>query len=170
VGQGQAAAVSEGESRSAGVVPEPGRGDYYRVTRYGRIEAMPGWLAAALAPPPPPPPGEPKQLSWDRAGAYVRAIVESEAHDVAAAQVGSRHHTLLRAARTLGRLVGGGELDEHTARDALHDAAARHIGVDGTTAREIEQTIDDGIAYGKRLPRTMNRSKTSKPARPAPFS
>jgi hypothetical protein len=148
----------------AGSVREDG---YYRVTRHGRIEAMPGWLAAALTPPPPPPPGEPKQLPRDRAGAYVRAIVESEAHDVAAAQVGSRHHTLLKAARTLGRLVGGGE---HDARDALHDAAARHIGVDGTTAREIEQTIDDGIAYGKRLPRTVNRSQTSSPARPTPFS
>jgi hypothetical protein len=33
-----------------------------------------------------------------RATAYVRAIVDSEAHQVAAAQTGTRHDTLLKAA------------------------------------------------------------------------
>jgi len=93
------------------------------------------------------------RLSPGRVSAYVRAILEGEAHDVVSARTGTRHHTLLKAARTLGRLVSGAELTEDHAREALHCAAARHIGVDGCTAAEVAQTISDGIAYGKQLPR-----------------
>ena len=88
---------------------------------------LPGWLARALVPPPPPAPGPVMQLPRQRAGAYVRAIVEREAQIVATAQTGTRHRALLAAARTLGRLVGGGELAENQARAALLDAAAGHV-------------------------------------------
>jgi hypothetical protein len=67
----------------------------------------------------------------------------------------TRHTTLLAAACTLGRLVAGGELDAHDARSALFDAAARHVGVDGMTHREIAGTIDDGIRYGAQRPRRL---------------
>ena len=90
-----------------------------------------------------------------RSNAYVRAIVEREAHAVATAQTGTRHHSLLKAARTLGRLVGGDELVEDDARAALLDAAAGHVGVDACTAAEVEQTIADGIGFGRQLPRRI---------------
>ncbi|MGH3821003.1 MAG: hypothetical protein ACRDRE_25335 [Pseudonocardiaceae bacterium] len=64
----------------------------------------------------------------------------------------TRHHTLLKAARVLRRLVGGGELAGDDARAALLDAAGGHVGVDGCTAVEVHQTINDGLAYGRRLP------------------
>lgn len=128
---------------------------HYQVTHHGPIAELPDWLACALTPSPRPEPGPPMRLSRQRASAYVRAIVEGEARDVATARTGTRHHTLLKAARTLGRLVSGGELTEDDARDVLRDAAAGHIGVDGCTAGEVAQTINDGIAYGKRLPRRI---------------
>jgi hypothetical protein len=37
----------------------------------------------------------------------------------------------------------------------LIDAAGGHIGVDGCTAAEVEQTIKDGLVYGRRLPRRI---------------
>jgi hypothetical protein len=100
------------------------------------------------------------QLSERRASVYVRAIVSGEADAVAAAQTGHRHATLLKAARTLGRLAGADELVEDDARQALLDASARHVGVDGYTAGEVVRTIDDGIAYGKRLPRRVTRDES----------
>jgi hypothetical protein len=141
----------------AGSVRDEGR---YRVTCDAPIAALPGWLANALTPPPPAPaagvaPGSNLRLPPTRARAYLAAIIQSETRAVAHAQTGQRHRTLLRAARTLGRLVAGGELDEPTARAALLDAAAGHIGVEGTTAREVRQTIDDGLAYGAQAPRTI---------------
>jgi hypothetical protein len=63
----------------------------------------------------------------------------------------------LRAARTLGRLVAGGELPEQQARARLLDAARGHIDVDECTAREVTRDIDDGLAYGQRLPRRLPR-------------
>jgi hypothetical protein len=63
---------------------------------------------------------------------------------------------LLAAARTLGRLAGGGELDESTARAALAAAAAGYIGRAGYTVRQVDRDIADGLAYGKRLPRQLD--------------
>src|SRR5258705_421374 len=81
------------------------------------------------------PPGRvrapPMLLPPNQANSYVRAIVDSETRAVTTAQTGTRHRTLLGAARTLGRLVAGGELDKARARAALCDAAALHIGIDG---------------------------------------
>ncbi len=129
----------------------------YRVVRHGQVAELPGWLARALAPAPLSGLAAPIALPGRRASAYVRAIVEGEAHLVATARTGTRHHTLLRAARVLGRLAGGGELVEDDARAALLDAAGGHIGVDGCTAAEVHQTINDGLVYGRRLPRRITR-------------
>jgi hypothetical protein len=137
----------------AGSVREQG---YYTVTTSGPIAELPAWLATALTPPPAPTAtaAEPLGLSRRRASTYVRAIVESEAYSIATARTGTRHSTRLKAARTLGRLVGGEELDEQTAYDALRHAAHRHIG-DDCTEQEVEQDIRDGLAYGRQLPRRV---------------
>ncbi|WP_447002392.1 bifunctional DNA primase/polymerase [Saccharothrix isguenensis] len=136
--------VGAGSSRAEGV---------YRVIRRAPVADLPAWLTEALTPPSPVDPAPPMRLSRRRASAYVRAIVEGEVHEVAAARTGVRHDTLFKAAWTLGRLVGAGELDEREAWHVLLDASTRHVGVDGYTAREVRRTIRDGVDYGKRRPR-----------------
>jgi hypothetical protein len=138
---------------AAGSVREQG---YYRTTNTQPIAELPAWLATALTPAPAAPVvrPDPLELTGTRASAYVRAILDSEADAVAAAQTGTRHHTRLKAARTLGRLVGGGELDEHDAYEALRAAAHHHIGHDCTEA-EVDQDLRDGLAYGRQLPRRV---------------
>jgi hypothetical protein len=136
---------------AAGSARELGK---YRVAWSGGVAELPGWLARALTP---TPRAEPTvvELPGGRAGAYVRAIVEGEAHAVAAARTGTRHCGLLKAARVLGQLVAGGELAEAHAWAALLDAASGHVGVDGCTAAEVQQTIKDGLIYGQRSPRRI---------------
>lgn len=129
-------------------------GGSYRLTRGGPVAELPGWLVDALAPAPAAEHGR-MRLPSGRASAYVRAIVEGETHDVATARTGTRHRSLLKAARGLGRLVGGGELGEDEAQEALRDAARGHLGVDGFTEDELTRTVEDGIAYGIRLPRRI---------------
>ncbi|MEY8042622.1 bifunctional DNA primase/polymerase [Saccharopolyspora cebuensis] len=124
----------------------------YLVRNHASIAPLPEWLIEALTPPPPPVPVA-LDLPTGRASAYVAAAVAGETGAVTRATTGSRHTTLLRAAVRLGRLVGGGALDEHTARTALHAASDQHVGHDGFTAREAETTIRDGLAWGIARPR-----------------
>lgn len=130
----------------------------YQVVRRGPVAELPGWLASALTPAPAPvPTSTPIALPDDRAGRYLAAIVDDETDGVRRAGKGQRRATLLAAARTLGRLVGGGELSEHDARSALLTAAAVHIGVEQFTRHEAEQTTDDGLRYGMQMPRRLRR-------------
>ncbi len=124
----------------------------YRAQNRIEIAPLPLWLVEALAPSPPSHPVD-LALPAGRASAYVATIIRSETEAVMQAGTGSRHAVLIRAAGALGRLVGGGELDEHDAHKALRTAAERHIGHDGFTAREVETTIRDGLAWGGHRPR-----------------
>lgn len=129
---------------------------YYRVLNPGPVAVLPDWLGTALTPPPAPAPRiDALELPAGRAGAYLRAVVERETAGVRGATSGTRRHTLLAAARTLGRLVGGGALTEPEARAALVSAAAAHVGVDRFSTAEADKTITEGIAYGMRLPRRI---------------
>lgn len=150
---------------AAGSVREQGP---YRVTRSGSVATLPEWLAHALAPPAPPDSRPARQLPDRRASAYVRAIVVRETDAVASAQSGTRHHTLLSAARTLGQLVGGDELTEHEARALLLNASVVHVGVDGCTAVEVSRTVSDGLAYGRRCPRRITRDRSGAVVRRRP--
>jgi hypothetical protein len=133
----------------------------YRVARRGPIAELPGWLATALTPPPPPTPTATAiALPDTRASRYLAAIVDDETDTVRRAAKGARRATLLAAARTLGRLVGGGELPQPEAHAALLHAAAAHIGVEQFTRAEAEKTITDGMAYGMQLPRQIRRNCT----------
>lgn len=135
----------------------PGGG--YRELRRPVAE-LPDWLAAALVPRPVAIElatrrrcvDEPMVSGW-RARAYLRAVVEGERRSVAAAPVGQRHRTLLRAARRLGHWVGGGALTDHDARTALTNAAHGYLGIAGYTAAQVDRDITDGLAYGARRPR-----------------
>ncbi len=130
----------------------------YKLIKDRAVAEPPEWLVRALTPAPLPPPGPPLRLSAGRASRYVQAVVTSVTTEVQEAQPGYRHDTLLKAARSLGRLVGGGELAADAARQALLRSAAVHIGVEGWTARESMRTIDHGLAYGMRLPRRISGS------------
>lgn len=141
---------------AAGSVNEHGM---YRITDTSPIAELPGWLAEALTPHPSHRTASPQgQLPEARAGAYVRAIVEDETQAVAHARIGTRHHHRLKAARTLGQLVAGGELDEQTAYDVLRDAANGHIGIDCTEA-EVENDIRHGLEYGSHRPRRVTKDR-----------
>ena len=142
---------------AAGSVRDQG---YYRATNALPIADLPAWLVTALTPTPPAPRTcDPLELNRSRAGAYVRAIIDSEADAVAGATIGTRHHTRLKAARTLGRLVGGGELTEHDAYEALRAAAHHHIGHD-CTETEVDQDLTQGLAFGQRMPRRVTRDES----------
>jgi hypothetical protein len=142
-------------------------GRTYDVTVRQPVAMLPAWLDEALAPPP--------QASRTTGGttvpavggrrqqAYLRAVVDGECEAVAAAAVGQRHRTLLRAARRLGHWVGGGALTEADARSALNAAAASYVGVTGYTAGQVRRDISDGLGYGARRPRYF-RSLASDPA------
>ncbi|QIS09892.1 bifunctional DNA primase/polymerase [Nocardia arthritidis] len=141
-----------------GYVVAPGSrrsGDVYRIVRRTPVADLPDWLADALTPLPRPP-RHPLVLPDYRAHAYISKVLRSEVDAVTSASTGQRHLTLLSAAGALGRLVGGGELDEYEARAILHEAARHHIGYDGFTEAEAARTIDDGLAYGALRPRRIS--------------
>lgn len=95
-------------------------------------------------------------VSAARVEAYLRAVVDGESRAVTAASVGSRHTTLLRAARRLGQWVGSGALTPADARAVLTAAARSYVGVAGFTARQVERDIADGLAYGAARPRHID--------------
>ena len=98
----------------------------------------------------------PKRLDarHDRVPAYVAAAVNGEVAKVTEAMPGQHNHTLFCAAIALGQLVAGGALAEHTAYDALTEAA--HVLMAGgcrCTPGEVDSTIRSGFATGSRNPR-----------------
>lgn len=144
----------------------------YEVTRPGPPAPLPGWLGeqlAGLAAPPltAPVPTTPLGLPAGRAGAYLSAILDRETDTIRTAAQGQRRATLLAAARTLGRLVGGHELGYHDARNTLLAAAGVHIGTAGFTAGEAQTTIDAALAYGMRMPRQLRDTTATTATRTA---
>jgi hypothetical protein len=95
-------------------------------------------------------------VSAARVEAYLRAVVDGESRAVAAAPVGTRHSTLLRAARRLGQWVGSGALTGADVRAVLTTAARGYVSVDGYTAQQVERDITDGLAYGAARPRHID--------------
>ncbi len=107
------------------------------------------------------PAAAPKRLDAraERVPAYVAAAVNGEAAKVTAAMPGQHNYTLFCAAVALGQLVAGGALSEHTAYDALTDAA--HVLMAGgcnCTPGEVDSTIRSGFATGARNPRTPSNN------------
>ena len=132
-------------------------GRRYRVVNEAPVAPLPPWIARLLTPAPPAPPPPPVLLaSHDAVTRRVRGIVAAACARAGAAQLGRRHAELLTAARICGQLVAGGALEEHAAIVALHAATAHHVGVHGCTRREIEHTVIDGMAYGRRSPRIID--------------
>ncbi|MEU7764997.1 hypothetical protein AB0B25_07720 [Nocardia sp. NPDC049190] len=119
--------------------------------RYRRIDdrapiPLPDWLIHLLTPARP----EPDRRGVTAVGhpdAYVQAALINQSARIRAAYTGVRHRTVLRAANSLGRLVGAGLLDHDHAYAVLYSAAQIHVGVDDFTAAEADHTITDGLTY-----------------------
>lgn len=152
-------------------------GSRYRVLRETSVAPLPAWLhdALTISPAPPSGPGgvarsgrdhpagvdrstdsEVPMVSAARVEAYLRAVVDGESRAVFAAPVGTRHTSLLRAARRLGQWVGGGALTSADVRAVLTAAARGYVGVAGYTARQVERDIYDGLVYGAARPRRLD--------------
>jgi hypothetical protein len=135
---------------AAGSLLRDGR---YAVTNDAPIAPLPSWLVPLLRPPlttPDPASGghRDQPVSATRKNAYLATIHDS----VAETPRGRRHHVLVRAAFTLGRLVAGGDLTIEDARDCLYNAAAHWRGT--PSAKDIN-TIEDGLRAGALQPRQL---------------
>jgi hypothetical protein len=122
-------------------------GRRYRWDRRVRVSALPAWLWAAQ--PAPRAPAAPAATTWEGASAYGAAALSLQLERVRGLAVGERNDGLNRAAFSLGRLVGGGELGEELVHQALL-CAALAIGLGQA---EAEATIRSGLRAGKSLPR-----------------
>lgn len=111
------------------------------------VAAAPSWLVARQ-----------RQSDWPCAPVgfpsngtrtYGRAALEEELADLRVAPVGTRNHSLNKAAFVLGQLVAGGELDLDVVVNALFDAALDL----GLSEAESRRTIESGVDAGARSPR-----------------
>lgn len=81
--------------------------------------------------------------------AYGPKALEQQVQDVHAAAVGTRNHTLNRAAFKMGQLVAGDELDRAQAEQELTQAGLA-IGLDEL---EVTKTVESGLVSGLDHPR-----------------
>lgn len=137
---------------AAGSVLPHGR---YELITDRPIAPLPAWLVPLLLPPiahhtadAPNGTGRKEPASDKRRNAYLQVIHDS----VAAAAPGTRHHVLIRASYSLGRLAAGGDLDTDEARACLHTATGRWHG---RPSRKDIRTIEDGLRAGALRPRRL---------------
>ncbi|MEV0089120.1 bifunctional DNA primase/polymerase [Saccharopolyspora sp. NPDC050642] len=140
---------------AAGSVLPEGAYELYDDTKPAEL---PGWLVQALAPRPSQAISEPVEIAPVRHSAYVAAALRAEAAHVAAARSGRQNKTLFTAALALGRLVAGGEVDETTVRQVLHQAMSRLPATrpnDPWTPQQIDNTIDSALRLAASRPRRL---------------
>ncbi len=145
------------------VPPSPG----YAVADNSDVAEVPDWLMPILAPPAPPErPAAPAQAPMpsrphnpDGGTHYGVAALDSECDAIRRAWDGSKHHTLNKAAFSIGGLVAAGELQEGFAFTELSAALAdiRHACKD---FRHAQNTLRTAFQDGMRQPRDV-------PERPA---
>lgn len=120
-----------------------------------------GWLPAP-APAPARAAGEPvrvKSIGGARARAYGAAAVSGELARVRGATVGARNFTTNQSAYRLGRLVGGGVLEDGGLVDELTKAAVQA----GMPEREARKEATNGLTDGRANPRTLPPPKAAEP-------
>lgn len=83
--------------------------------------------------------------------AYARRALEAECATVAGTPQGGRNDQLNRSAFNLGQLVGAGQLDHDTTRQALIDAATTA----GLPTTEAVRTANSGLTNGAANPRDV---------------
>ena len=129
----------------------------YRLTVDVPPLPIPGWLLQELLPRPPVA-APPVAL---QSSAYVDAVLRGEAERVEQAAVGTRNHTLFRAAARLGGFVAQGLLAEDIVTDVLEHACRHHTDFG---RHEVARTITSGLRRAARnaptsaVPRTLGPS------------
>jgi hypothetical protein len=143
-----------------GFVVAPGsvfEGGIYRIEYDMDIAPLPAWIVEELAnrrattvPAAPAPFRSPG--TGRRSAAYGAAALNSSAATVAGAAEGTRNDTLNREAFKLGRLVGGGILDQELAVAELRRAAHSAGLPPGEAARTISSGLQAGINHPRSIP------------------
>ncbi|CRK59199.1 hypothetical protein [Alloactinosynnema sp. L-07] len=132
---------------AAGSITAAGR---YRVVRDLPIAPLPQWLVPLMKSPVIPTSAVRTQPVTEQSRqAYLNTVLDT----VARAEHGRRHHVLVRAAYTLGRLVAGGEYTYAAVHHGLRDAAAQ---LTDFPTPEAERTIADGLRNGAKSPRRFD--------------
>lgn len=138
--------------------PSTIEGQAYRWLRHlvppERLPVASRELLAWLAPSEPPRPSQRPTASITKPTAYALAALERE-HDELASTTGGRHFASLRAAQSLGTLVGAGLLDYHDALDALLAASEINGYLTKRGRQSLERTLRDGLDWGKARPREV---------------
>jgi hypothetical protein len=125
--------------------------------------------AAVFAVPPPPikessAPTPPRPLTItdtnDRRDDYAVRAIKTAVQMIEAAELGTRHHTRLRAARLLGGYIAGGLLSYEQAYTVLAQALVGHTD---DLARSLK-TVVDGLAYGAGHPITLEALEAERQA------
>jgi VirE N-terminal domain len=83
---------------------------------------------------------------------YAERAIHTAVQMIEDAELGTRHHTRLRAARLLGGYVAGGLLSDDQAYGALAQALVDHT----EDLQRALKTVEDGLAYGKSHPITVD--------------
>ena len=147
---------------SGGYVVGPGsiiNGRRYRLTVNAPPLPVPGWLLTELLP---KPPVAAAPLVLPQSSAYVDAVLRGEAERVEQAAVGTRNHTLFRAAARLGSFVAQGLVAEDVVTYVLEHACRHHSDFEH---REVARTIASGLRRAAR-----NAPTSASPRRPGPAS
>ena len=116
---------------------------------------------------------EPRVRREGRASPYGEAALDNACATIAGARVGSRDSTLYRTACKIGCLVGGGEIDESYARDALTSAGRVHVP-DAMSEAQLARQVDRALEWGEARPFTpgdrprRDRDDKRRPAMAAP--
>ena len=132
---------------TGGYVVGPGsvvNGRRYRLTVNAPPVPLPGWLLKELLP---KPHARASPVVLPRSSAYVEAVLRGEAERVEQAVVGTRNHTLFRAAARLGGFVAQGLVAEDVVISVLEQACSGHVDF---ADREVARTIASGLRHAAR--------------------
>ncbi|HJQ48284.1 MAG TPA: bifunctional DNA primase/polymerase [Amycolatopsis sp.] len=115
---------------------------------------LPGWLVQLCTAKASPATSAPVQIRSANPTGYGVAALRGECQRVRDAQPGSYNGVLSSAAYTIGRKVGAGLVDHHTARAELLAAGETLIGSAHwpPNAREVARVVDAGLGKGATNP------------------
>ena len=144
-----------------GSIVAPGsvfEGGSYRIEHEAPVASLPSWIVDELArrktaPELTPAPTRLRTPTTDRRrSAYADTALNRSAEAVATAPEGTRNDTLNREAFRMGRLVGGGVLEQNDVESEL-GRAARQAGLPpGETATTIASGLSAGTGHPRSIP------------------
>jgi hypothetical protein len=130
------------------VLPRAGNGRHWLKPLSMPLAPAPSWLPVRRAD---RAAGEAKPYSGKASPGALEAL-ERACEDIRTAQPGARNATINGAAYSIGRRIGGGQLDEGAARGALVHAVEEMIHPGNNLGKDVAK-VDCAIAAGKGRPR-----------------